>query len=153
MTAFEAQDPGFESRVKASFARQDFMRLIGAELVRIVPGRCEIRLPYRRELAQQHGYFHGGVTGAIADTAAGYAAYSLMPADATILTIEYKINLLAPAEGEELIARARVKRSGRTVTVVGGEVVAQRDDGESQIAEMLATMLCLRGRSDNPRGV
>jgi uncharacterized protein (TIGR00369 family) len=106
----------------------------------------EIRAAYRPELTQQHNYFHAGVSGAIADSACGYAAYSLMPADCSVLTVEYKINLLAPAVGEELIARARVLRSGKTLKVCSGEVYAQKNGVETHCAMMLATIMCLPGK-------
>ena len=108
-------DAEYESRVRESFARQGLMKHFGAELAELGPGRAEIRVPFRTELTQQHGYFHAGVSGAIADSACGYAAYTLMPADSSVLTVEYKMNLLAPAEGEKLMARARVLRSGKTL--------------------------------------
>ena len=97
-----------ESRVRESFSRQGFMQHLGAEITALGPGECEIRVPYRKEMTQQHGYFHAGVAAAIADSACGYAAYGLMPVTSSVLTVEYKINLVAPAAGETLIARARV---------------------------------------------
>ncbi|MFY9732159.1 MAG: hotdog fold thioesterase [Candidatus Acidiferrales bacterium] len=97
-----------EARVRESFSRQGFMRHLGAEVTALVPGECEIKVPYRQEMTQQHGYFHAGVAAAIADSACGYAAYGLMPVTSSVLTVEYKINLVAPAAGETLIARARV---------------------------------------------
>ncbi|MHA1153579.1 MAG: PaaI family thioesterase, partial [Alphaproteobacteria bacterium] len=105
---FTPKDPEFVARVHASFGRQGIMTLIGARLIRVEPGLVEIELPYRAELTQQHGFFHAGITSTIADSAGGYAAYSLMPVDATVLTTEFKINLLAPADGELLRARGRV---------------------------------------------
>ena len=108
----------------------------------------EIRVPYRPELTQQHDYFHAGVSGAIADTACGYAAYTLMPADSSVLTVEYKINLLAPAKGEELIARAHVVRSGKTLKICAAEIYARSKDAEVHCATMLATVMCLPGKSD-----
>ncbi len=145
MTERTPIDPGFAARCRASFARQDYMTFVGARMAEVAPGYCEIRLPFRPELTQQHGYFHGGVVGAIVDSAAGYAAYSLMPADSSVLTVEYKLNLMAPAEGAELIARGRVKRAGRTITVVEGWVAAVGDRGEKPVAQMLGTFLCLAG--------
>src|SRR3989304_1856778 len=107
MAKFSAPDPAFESRVRASFERQGIMRLIGARMTHVTPGRVEIELPYRADLTQQHGYFHAGVTGTIADSAGGYAGYTLFPPDSTVLTIEYKINLVAPAEGDKRGAGGR----------------------------------------------
>jgi uncharacterized protein (TIGR00369 family) len=115
-------EPEAERRVRESFLRQGLMQHLGAELAALRAGECEIRVPFRNELAQQHGYFHAGVTAAIADSACGYSAYSLMPADCSVLTVEYKINLVAPADGESLIARARVVRSGKTLKVCIADV-------------------------------
>ena len=112
-TGFHVEDTQFASRVRESFSRQGLMKHLGAELVELRPGHATIRVPFRAELTQQHNYFHAGVSGAIADSACGYAAYTLMPADSSVLTVEYKLNLLAPADGEELTAQARVVRSGR----------------------------------------
>jgi uncharacterized protein (TIGR00369 family) len=140
---FAVQDPDFEERVRASFARQKLMSTIGAELTRVAPGEAEITLPYRDDLTQQHGFIHAGIVATLADTACGYAAFSLMPADAAILTVEYKINLMSPATGERLIARGRVLRPGRTLTVCAGEVIAYRQGKGKTVATMLATMMAL----------
>jgi uncharacterized protein (TIGR00369 family) len=128
------------------------MDLIGAELTRIEPGLCEIRLPYRPQLTQQHGFVHGGIVGMIADSAAGYAAYSLFPADASILTVEYKMNLLAPGKGEALVARAQVLKPGRTLTVVQADVYAIQGASEVHCATMLQTLITLHGKADQPTG-
>jgi len=136
--------------VRESFVRQGLMRHLGAELARLEPGHAEIRVPFRLEVTQQHNYFHAGVSGAIADTACGYAAYTLMPADASVLTVEYKMNLLAPADGEELIARASVLRSGRTLKICVADVFVRKDGAEVHCATMLATIMCLAGKSDRP---
>lgn len=126
---------------------------LGAQLATVEPGLVEIRVPHRVELTQQHGYFHAGVTGAIADTACGYSAYTLMPADATVLTVEYKLNLLAPADGDELVARANVVKAGRTLTICSADVFARRSGKEKHCATMLATEMCLPGKADHPREV
>jgi uncharacterized protein (TIGR00369 family) len=118
------------------------MRHLGARLADVQPGITEIRANRREELTQQNGYFHAGVSAAIADSACGYAAYTLMPADASVLTVEYKINLVAPADGEELIARARGIRSGRTLKVCMADVFARHGDAEQHCATMLATVMC-----------
>ena len=136
--------------MRESFVRQGLMRHLGAELARLEPGHAEIRVPFRLEVTQQHNYFHAGVSGAIADTACGYAAYTLMPADASVLTVEYKMNLLAPADGEELIARASVLRSGRTLKICVADVFVRKDGAEVHCATMLATIMCLAGKSDRP---
>jgi uncharacterized protein (TIGR00369 family) len=142
------RDPGWEARVRASFARQTFMDLIGARLVALAPGHCEIELPFRRDLCQQHGYLHGGVVTAIAANAAGYAALSLMPADTSVLGIEYKINLIGSPAGERFIARGSVLKPGRTLHVVRGDVEAVRGDKRKLVARMLATMLCVEDRPE-----
>lgn len=148
---FEAQDSEFARRVRDSFARQGLMKHLGAELVSLEPGRAEIRVPFRSELTQQHDYFHAGVTGAVADSACGYAAYTLMPADSSVLTVEYKMNLLAPADGEELIARARVVRSGKTLKVCSADVFVLKGGAENHCATMLSTVMCLAGKPDRAR--
>jgi len=109
MDVFQPVDANFEQRVRESFARQGVMRLIGAQLGRLEPGRVDIELPFRDDLSQQHGFFHAGITSTIADSAGGYAAYTLFPADSSVLTVEFKINLIAPAHGEKLIATGQVK--------------------------------------------
>ncbi len=136
------------TRARDSFHRQAFLRLIGAGIDLLDPGRCVLSLAIRDDLTQQHGFAHAGVTTTLADTAAGYAAYTLMPADAGVLTVEFKVNLLAPATGERLIADARVVKPGRTLSVVGAEVVALAGDRRTPVATMLATMMCLPGRAE-----
>ncbi len=150
--AFTPKDPKFEARVRASFGRQGIMTLIGARLTRVVPGLVEIELPYRAELSQQHGFFHAGITSTIADTAGGYAAYSLMPVGASVLTTEFKINLLAPADGELLRARGRVIKPGRTLTVCEVDVFAVKDGVATPCAKLLETLMCLEDRPDGPVG-
>ena len=139
-------DPKFAVRIRASFGRQRAMGLIGASLTLVEPGQVEVALPYRDDLTQQKGFIHGGIIGMIADTACGYAAYSLMPADCSLVTVEYKINILAPARGS-LVARGEVVRAGRTLTVTRGEVYAQ--DGK-HIASMQQTLMMLAGTADTP---
>ncbi len=146
MTAFTPADPDFEARVRASFGRQRIMDLIGARVARVAPGEVVIELPYRDDLTQQHGFFHAGVTGTIADSAAGYAAYSLFPADASVLTVEFKINLLAPAEGELLRAVGRAVKPGRTLTVAEAEVFALKDGAAKLCAKLMSTLMRLDGR-------
>ncbi|HEV7370737.1 PaaI family thioesterase [Arenibaculum sp.] len=150
MPRFTPPDPDFEMKVRDSFARQTFMRTVGAILAEVSPGRCEVALPWREDLCQQHGYIHGGVTTALADTAAGYAAYTLMPAASSVLATEFKINLMAPARGERLVARAEVLKPGRTLSVVRTEVYAENEGTETCIAAMLSTLICLRGTPDAP---
>jgi uncharacterized protein (TIGR00369 family) len=148
--AFTPKDPGFEARVRASFGRQGIMTLIGARMTRVEPGLVEIELPYRADLTQQHGFIHAGITGTIADSAGGYAAYSLMPADASVLTTEFKINLLAPADGEFLRARGRVVKPGRTLTVCDVDVFAIKNGRTTPCAKLLETLMCMEGRPDGP---
>jgi uncharacterized protein (TIGR00369 family) len=139
-------DPDFEPRVRESFARQRVMMTIGARLGKVAPGAIEIELPFRSDLTQQHGFLHGGIVTTIADSACGYAALSLMPPAAAVLTVEYKVNLLAPARGERFVARGRVLRPGRTLTVCEAEVVALDGGVETPVALMLATMMALLDR-------
>ena len=122
------------------------MALIGASLAVVEPGQVEVALPYRDDLTQQKGFIHGGIIGMIADTACGYAAFSLMPADCSLVTVEYKINILAPARGA-LVARGEVIRPGRTLTVTRGEVYSQ--DGK-HVASMQQTLMMLAGIPDTP---
>jgi uncharacterized protein (TIGR00369 family) len=133
--------PGTEGRVRASFARQGLMAHIGARLVSLAPGECAIACAPRAELSQQHGYVHAGVVAAIADSAAGYAAMSVAPEDSEVLTVEFKLNLLAPAAGDLLMARGRVVRAGRTLTVCESTVGALRDGEETPCAIALVTMM------------
>jgi uncharacterized protein (TIGR00369 family) len=150
--AFEPVNPAFEARVRDSFARQPFMAHLGARITALAPGFCEITVDYRRELTQQHGFVHGGVLASIADSAAGYAAFSLMPADASVLTVEYKLNLLRPGRGAAMIARGRVLKPGRTLSVVQADVFARGSGGEEQVVSSLQTLMCLAGRSDDASG-
>lgn len=146
MTAFTPQDPAYESRVRASFDKQRFMATIGARLTRVEPGEVDIELAPRDDLVQQHGFLHAGVLASAADSACGYAALSLMPPGAAVLSIEFKINMLAPAAGDRIVARGSVIRAGRTVTVCWGEVVSFSSAGEKTVATMVATMMTVRDR-------
>ncbi len=148
--SFTPTNPAFEECVRDSFARQAIMDLIGARLTRVEPGLVEIELPYRADLTQQHGFFHAGITSTIADSAGGYAAYSLMPAGTSVLTTEFKINLLAPADGEVLRAVGRVVRPGRLLTVCEVDVFAVKDGAAKPCAKLLETLMCLEGRPDGP---
>ena len=132
--------PGFEERVRESFSRLTLMATIGARLLRVTPGAVEIDIPTRDDLTQQHGYVAAAVLTAIVDTACGYAAMTLMPAGASVLTVEYKVNFLAPARGERLRAHGRVVRPGRTVTVCSGDVYALSAGTETLVASLLGTM-------------
>jgi uncharacterized protein (TIGR00369 family) len=136
-------DPGFEQRVRASFADQALMRTIGASMTRVAPGEVVIQLPYSSDLTQQQGFVHAGVITAIVDSACGYAALSLMPADSGVLTVEYKANFISPAKGDLFVATGRVIKSGRTLSVCLGEVVAIDAETETVVATMLTTMMRL----------
>src|SRR5438477_5858518 len=139
-------DPHFSSRIRESFARQKAMALIGASLDVVAAGAVEIALPFRDDLTQQKGFVHGGIIGMIADTACGYAAYSLMPADCSLVTVEYKMNILTPATAS-LAPRGEVVKAGRTLTVARADVYAQ--DGK-HVATMQQTLMMLAGRADHP---
>jgi uncharacterized protein (TIGR00369 family) len=144
--AFQPVDPHFATRVRDSFARQNAMKLIGATLAAVEAGFVQIELPFRDDLTQQRGYVHGGIIGMIADSAAGYAAYTLMPASASLVTVEYKLNILAPGLGA-LRARGEVVKPGRTLTVARAEVYAA--DGK-HVATMQQTLMMLPDTADTP---
>lgn len=146
--AFEAKDPDFEQRVRDSFARQQVMGFLGATLDDVAPGFAQISLLYREELSQQHGFFHGGIVGTIADSAAGYAGYTLMPRDASVLTVEYKLNLMAPADGDRLVARGRVIRPGRNLVVTEADIFALKADQERHCGVLLQTLMCMHKLPD-----
>jgi uncharacterized protein (TIGR00369 family) len=140
-------NPTFVEEIKQSFARQTIMKLIGGELTRVEPGIIEITLPYRSDLTQQHGYVHAGIITTIADSACGYAAYTLMPPNSDVLAVEFKVNLLRPAKGEAFRARAEVLKSGRTLTVVRADVHAL---GGSEQHALVAIMQGTMMRLDRP---
>ncbi len=145
-TRFIPKDPDFAARCRASFGRQAAMRLIGARLERIEPGLTEVALAFRDDLTQQKGFVHGGIIGMIADSACGYAAYSLMPVTSSLVTVEYKINILAPARGS-LLARGEVMRPGRTLSVTRAEVYDQHG---VHVASMQQTVMMLADTPDTP---
>jgi len=136
--SFKVRDPDFEGRVRENFEQQRVMQLIGAKLGAVEPGVVEIAVPFRDDLTQQDGYIHAGIVTTILDSACGYAAYTLMPAGSSVLSVEFKVNLLAPAKGTTIRARAEVKRAGRTLTVCSADAWAD----DSLCATMLATMIC-----------
>ena len=144
--AFQPVDVHYRARVRESFSRQKAMALIGASLAAVEAGRVEIALPYRDDLTQQKGFVHGGIIGMIADTACGYAAFSLMPAGGSLVTVEYKMNILTPARSS-LVARGEVIRPGRTLTIARAEVYAE--DGK-HVATMQQTLMALPERPDRP---
>ena len=140
------RDSDFERRVRDSFVRQRFMATLGATLDIVRPGEVHIAFAHRDELTQQHGYLHAGVLASVADSACGYAALSLMDTEAAVLSVEFKINMLAPAVGERFRAVGRVVRPGRTITVCSAEVSAYREGATVQVAVMQATMMAVRDR-------
>jgi uncharacterized protein (TIGR00369 family) len=143
--AFTPANPDFAARVRMSFQRQGIMAHIGARLSSVAPGQVRISLPYSDSLSQQHGFFHGGITTTIADSACGYSGFTLMPADASVLTIEYKVNFLAPANGELLVATGQVVKPGRSIVVCHADVVVIKGDRERLCATMTETMMVMRG--------
>ncbi len=141
-------DPDYERRARDSFARQAVMSTIGAALEAVAPGRAVVTIDHRAELTQQHGFLHAGIVATALDSACGYAAFTLMPADAAVLTVEFKVNLLAPARGPRLRCEAAVTKAGRTISVVDGRAVQLGDDGqESLVATMTATVMTVLGRA------
>ena len=148
MPKFEPRDPDFEAKVRESFGKQTAMQTLGAVINRVAPGEVEIEMPYRADLAQQHGFIHGGIVTAIVDSACGYAAFSLSAPETAVLTVEYKVNFVAPAKGNLLLARGEVVRPGATITVCKGDVLAYDDGEEKLVASMLTTMMLMPNRSD-----
>ena len=142
----EPKNPRFEQVVRESFAAQQHMATIGARLAHVAAGEIEIRVPFRRELTQQHGFLHAGVVASALDSACGYAALSLAEEGVGVLTVEFKTNLLAPANGGELITRGHVLRAGRTITVCQAEATILGDKGELAIAIMVSTIVTIRNR-------
>jgi uncharacterized protein (TIGR00369 family) len=147
---FVAPDPDYAARVRASFARQGAMRLIGARLLELHPGRCTIDLEHRNDLTQQHGYIHAGIVSALVDSAGGFAGFTLFPADSSVLTVEFKLNLLAPAAGERLIAVGEVVKPGRTLVITRGEVYAETAGERVLCAIMQQTLMVMSGKPDQP---
>ena len=143
MPQFKSLDSDFESRIRASFDRQMVMQTIGACLEGISPGEVRIELPFNPALTQQHGYLHAGIVGIIVDSACGYAAYTLMPAESEVLSVEYKINFISPAKGQRFVAIGRVVKPGRILTVCAGDVWAHTDGERKRVATMQSTMICV----------
>jgi uncharacterized protein (TIGR00369 family) len=140
---FQPKDPAFAARVAASFARQKAMETLGITIVRIEPGEVELRFDYRPDLTQQDGFIHAGIVGTAVDSACGYAAFTLMPAEARVLTVEYKINMLSPAKGDYFRCIGRVVKPGRTITVCDGEVLACNGQDVKRVATMSATLMAV----------
>lgn len=141
-------NPRFAENVVASFDKQSAMHLIRATMPLVEHGRTEIHVPHWDGIEQQHGFVHGGVVGMIADSSAGYAAMTMVPASASVLTVEYKMNLVAPADGDKLIARGQVVRPGRTLIVTKAEVFAVKDGKESLCALMQQTIMVMHGKAE-----
>ncbi len=140
-------NPSFAEDVARSFAQQPIMNLFSARLSLVEPGVVEITLPYRADLTQQHGYLHAGVITTIADSACGYAAFTLMPPGSNVLSVEFKVNLLRPAQGVEFVTRAEVIKAGRTLTVVRADVFGINNDERELVATMQGTMICVRKKA------
>lgn len=141
------QDPNYEARVRDSFDRQAVMKTFGAELTRVASGAIEIEMPFNPLLTQQHGFLHAGVISTLLDSACGFAAFSLMPAEAAVLTIEFKVNMLSPGRGERFLFRGSVTKPGRTIIVADGQAYAYGREGDAKlVATMTATMMTVVGR-------
>lgn len=139
----------FEDKIKDSFARQKFMNFIGGKVVKVEDGFCEIHLPFKEELTQQHGFFHAGVISTLADNAAGYAAFSKMDENSSILTVEFKLNLMSPGDGEMLIAKAKVLKSGKTLTICRADVFIIKNGKQKLCAAAQSTLIQLHNQDDN----
>lgn len=147
MPSFEPKDPNFRNRVTASFQRQAVMHTLGIEIARLEPGEIELTMPYAQPFTQQHGFVHAGIITTALDSACGYAAFSLMPADAAVLTVEFKTNLLAAAKGERFVFRGKVIKPGRTLTICEGSALAVEDGTERLIATMTGTLMAVFDRA------
>ena len=150
MTApvFVAKDPEYAQRVRASFARQGAMTLIGAALTELAPGYCAIAIQPHPEILQQHGYVHAGIVATLVDSAGGFAGFTLFPADSSVLTVEFKLNLLAPATGDRLVAEGFVVKPGRTLVITRGEVHAEKGGQRTLVAMMQQTLIVMHGKPD-----
>jgi uncharacterized protein (TIGR00369 family) len=146
MARFNPKDANFDARVRTSFARQTAMATLGIEIVDLKPGEIELRMPYAIAYTQQHGFVHAGIITTALDTACGHAAFSLMPDDAAVLTVEFKTNLVAPARGDHFLFRARVLKPGRTITVCDAQAFAVEEGKERLVATMTGTLMALFDR-------
>jgi uncharacterized protein (TIGR00369 family) len=146
MAGFDPKDPNFEARVRTSFARQTAMATLGIEITGLAAGEVELKMPYTAAYAQQHGFIHAGIITTALDSACGYAAFSLMPDDAAVLTVEFKTNLIAPAKGDYFLFRAHVVKPGRTITVCDAQAFAVEGGNEKLVATMTGTLMALFGR-------
>lgn len=148
MSGFTPRSARWEERCRASFAKQQAMATVGARIARVAPGEVDIAFDHAPALTQQHGFVHAGILTTVLDSACGYAAFTLMDDDSGVLSVEFKVNLLAPARGPRFVARARVVRPGRTVTVCAADLFASDGGEETVVATMLGTMMAVRGRED-----
>ena len=149
MSGFQPRNPDFEARTRESFGRQRFMETLGVELSVVEPGHVEMRLPYREELGQQHGFFHGGVIGALADNVGGYAAFTMLDAKDSILTVEYKMNIVSPGRGEALIAIGTVIKPGRRLIICEARIYTENDGKRALCATALCTLMPMENMSDD----
>lgn len=149
MMNFNPKSSNFKEKVAESFSRQKFMQFIQAELVCVEPGYCEIQIPYQESLTQQHGFFHAGIISTIADNAAGYASFSLMEQESSILTVEFKLNIVAPGDGDLLIGKAQVLKNGRTLTICRSDVFIVKNGEEKLCAASQATLIELKSRTED----
>jgi uncharacterized protein (TIGR00369 family) len=145
---FVAKDPDYAQRVRASFARQGAMTLIGAAMTELAPGYCAIAIRPHPEILQQHGYVHAGIVATLVDSAGGFAGFTLFPADSSVLTVEFKLNLLAPATGDRLVAEGFVVKPGRTLVITRGEVHAEKGGQRTLVALMQQTLIVMHGKPD-----
>ncbi|MDP2169780.1 MAG: PaaI family thioesterase [Rhodocyclaceae bacterium] len=150
---FPPRDPQWNEKVRESFARQGAMDLIGASLVDVWPGGCEIHLPYRADLSQQHGFFHAGITSTVVDSAAGFAGFSLMAANSSVLSVEFKINLLAPADGELMIATGEVIKSGKNLVITKGDAWVVKQGKITHCAMMQQTLMTMHGKAITEKSI
>lgn len=145
---FEPRDADWEAKTRASFDKQGAMGLISARLMALKPGYCEIHLPWRPDLTQQHGYFHAGIISTAVDSAAGYAGFTLMPAGSSVLSVEFKLNLLAPGDGELLIATGEVIKPGKTLVITRGEAYVVKNGQTTHCATMQQTLMTMHGKAE-----
>lgn len=146
--SFEPKDPDWEAKTRASYAKQGAMALLGAKLVELRPGYCEIHLPWREDLTQQHGFFHAGIISTVVDTAAGYAGFTLMPPNSSVLSVEFKLNLLSPGDGDLLIATGEVIKPGKTLVITRGEAYVVKGDKTTHCSTMQQTLMTMHGKAE-----
>lgn len=145
---FQPRDPHWEDKVRESFGQQKIMVLIGGQLAALAPGHCEIQLPFRDDLTQQDGFFHGGIISTVVDSAGGYAGFTLMPEGTRVLTVEFKINLMAPADGERLIAVGEVVKPGRNLVIARGDVWVEKHGRRTHCALMQQTLMTMHSKTN-----